>query len=374
MNWSASSIPRLFECPTSALLPQHDYKTKYAADGVDHHADIEAAIDVGDEDAIPPEVLALIQPGDECVTELAFAYEPDADTARELGRITRDQYAALVRPGELPGKPDLIIKGNGRILVVDHKSFEEVDQADRNAQAASYALMVARAWGYDECNVSIVYKFRRPSHATLNALDLAAHGDRLRTLRSDIEKARATPQLFLNDGAHCKYCPAFLSGCSRQDDLKRRIENGALVRQSEALMPLADDDDAARALDLLERLKMFTARLSAAVYARATERPIPRRDGSVWGPRQTLGNRSIDGDAAYQLIREQYGQAVADKAVTREATQSGIKAALKAAGVKSVDKKNEEIVKALEEAGKVTRKPKTVFESVPAARLLKESA
>lgn len=364
MNWSASSIPRLLVCPTSALLPQRDYKTKYATDGQDHHADLEAAIDVGDEDAIPPQILALVQPGDEMITELAFAYSPADDTARELGRITREQYAELVRDDELPGKPDLIIRGNGRIIVVDHKSFEEVEDAERNMQAASYALMVARAWGYDECDVSISYRatWRKPTYATLNALDLAQHGDRLRKLRSDIERARETPGMYLNDGKQCKYCPAF-NDCSRQKSLARQVQDGTLIRQAEALIPLADDDEANLALDLLERVKMFQQRLSAAIHARANERPIPRPDGTVWGPRDTEGNRAIDGDAAYEAIREKYGQAVADKAVTREATQKGIEAALKQAGVKSATKAKDALVKQLEEAGKVTRKKKTVWEA-----------
>lgn len=365
MNWSASAIPRLLQCPVSALLPQHDYKTKYAEDGTSHHADLEAAIDVGDEDAIPAHIQSLVQEGDELITEMAFAYLPDDDTARELGRITREQYAALIREGELPGKPDLIIRGNGRIVIIDHKSFEEVDDAERNMQTATYALMVARAWGYDECDVSISYRatWRKPTYATLNALDLAQHGDRLRKLRSDIQAATQQPQLFLNDGAHCKYCPAFLSGCARQEALARRVQSGALARQAEEMIPLTDDAEANLALDLLERVKMFQQRLSAAVHARASERPIPRPDGTVWGPRETEGNRSIDGDAAYEVIREKYGQAVADKAVTREATQKGIEAALKQAGVKSATKAKDSIVKQLEDAGKVTRKKKTVWEA-----------
>lgn len=375
MNWSASSIPRLLICPTSALLQHHDYNTKYAEQGSEHHVDQEAAIDVGDEDAIHPEVLALIREGDETITEMAYAYDPETDTARELGRITREQYEEAKRPGELPGKPDLVVRGNGRLLVIDHKGFEEVDDADRNYQVATYALMVARAYGYDECDVAIVYRapFRRPSHATLNALDLAAHGDRLRRLRDDIVKARETPQLFLNDGPHCKYCPAFLGGCTRMESLQRRVQSGDMVRRAESLIPFHDDDEAAAGLDLLERLKMLTNRLQAALIARSNERPIPYR-GGFYQPVVREGNRKLDGDAAYDLVREKYGQAVADKAVTRHATQKGIETALKEAGVKGAGPKKDAIVEALEKAGKVKRDTKTAYEIVPASRALKESA
>lgn len=360
MNWSASAIPRLLECPTSAVLPQHDYRTANADAGIEHHADVEAAIDVGDEDGIPPEVLALIRDGDETITEMAFAWNPDADTARELGRISRDEYPRLTKPGELPGKPDLVIRGNGRVVVVDHKGHEKVDDADRNTQVATYALMVARAYGHDEVEIVIRYRatYRKPSYATLNTLDLAAHAERLLMLRKDIKEAHVTPQLFLNDGPRCRYCPSFLSGCPRQESLARRVASGQLD-----YVPFQDDDEAARAFDLLGRLKQLTQRVSAALYARATERPIPLPDGRVFGPRTKLGPRSLDGDAAYDLLRERYGQDVADAAVTREATQKGIEDALKQAGVRGAAAVKRAVVDELEAAGKVTRKECTTIEA-----------
>lgn len=355
MNWSASSIPRLFQCQTSAVLGQHDFSTADAVAGHDYHAEQEAAIDVGDEDAIHTFVQSLIQSGDETFTELAFAYDPETDTARELGRIKRSEYP---RTGELCGTADLVIKGNGRVIVVDHKGILEVEDADRNAQTATYALMVARAWGFDEVDVAIVYRaaWRRPSYATLNALDLAAHGDRLRRLRVDILTARETPQLFINDGPWCRYCPAFLSGCPRQEALTRRVANGTDV------VPFADDDEAARALDLLGRIKMLAGRIEGALKARAKDRPIPLPDGRVYGPHEKLGNRVIDGDAAYEVLREKYGQEVADKAVTRKATQKGIEEALKKAGVKGATGKKDALVKQLEADGKVKRETKVEIE------------
>jgi signal transduction histidine kinase len=98
------------------------------------------------------------------------------------------------------------------------------------------------------------------------------------------------------------------------------------------MMPFADDGDAAAAYDLLGRIKQLTARLSAALYARAKERPIPLGDGRMFGEVTNQGNREIDGDKAYQAVREKYGQAVADKAVTREATQKGIEVDLRTSG------------------------------------------
>lgn len=373
IDWSASVVPRLLQCATSALLPHHDYNTEYANEGEDYHADMEAAIDVGDEDAIPAEILALIQEGDETITEMAFAYDPKTDTAREIGRITREEYKAALRPGELPGKLDLAIRGNGRVIVVDHKGFELVDDADRNMQTATYALMVSRAWGFDEVEVWIRYRapWRKPSHAVLNALDLAVHADRLVRLRSDIEKANETPQLFLNDGPWCKYCPAFLGGCPRQDSLKRLVTNGTMERRLADVMPFADDEEAAVGFEIYERMKTITQRLKAGLYARAAERPVPLRDGKFLGPREKQGNRKIDGEKAYELIREKYGQKVADASVKKEVAQTNIVKALKANGVRGADAKKDALVKQLEEAGAVKRETKTTIEIYDAPRELK---
>ena len=86
------------------------------------------------------------------------------------------------------------------------------------------------------------------------------------------------------------------------------------------------------------------------------------------------GKRKIDGQKAYALIKERFGAQVADDSVRRTVAQSWIKEALKKHGVKSVDKRNTEIVKALEDAGAVTRETKLAPEVVPAVKLLKESA
>jgi hypothetical protein len=356
-------------------LPQHDYNSKYADAGTEHHADMEAAIDVGDEDAIPAEILSLIQPGDETITEMAYAWDPTTDTARELGRITREQYAAALRPGELPGKSDLVIRGNDRIAVVDHKGFEEVDDAERNRQLATYALMVTRTYGYDECDVVIKYRapWRRPSYATLNALDLAAHADRLVALRANIEKARETPQLFLNDGAHCRYCPAFLGGCPRQETLARQVRTGEMERRAADLMPFANDDEAALALDLRDRLKMLLSRLEAGLHARAAVMPIPRGDGRVWGPREKEGKRKIDGAKARELLAQRFGAKIAEESVRYTVAQKWIEDALKSNGVKGAAGKVKSLVAELEEAGAVERPKSVVFEEYDATLALKDA-
>lgn len=371
---TASGTPRALRCVASLVLPRHRFESAYAAAGSEYHEDVEAAIDVGDESEIPDAVQAVIRDGDETITERAFAYDVANDTARELprGRHRRD-YAGLT-PFEIPGTPDLVIRG-ARVTVVDHKSFEEVDSADRNAQAATYALMIARAWGLDEIDILIHYRaeWRKPSFATLGPLDLDAHAARLKQLQIDAASAKENPLAWVNSGQQCKYCDCQL-GCPAWTALQKQVKSGELALMNEARIPFEDDNEAAEAFDTLQRLKTMTARLTAALYARAKERPIPLPDGKVLAFVEKEGKRKIDGDAAYRLIKEKYGTQVADASVRRSVAQKWIEDALKANGVPGAAAKKAALVKTLEESGAVTRDTKLVPDVVPAVKLLKESA
>jgi CRISPR/Cas system-associated exonuclease Cas4 (RecB family) len=377
---SGSAVPRALRCIGSVVLPQSDYRTTYAEDGADNHAEMEAAADVGDIDSLPPVVRELIRPDDVLITETSFAYDVSDDTARKLGGPRA--YAGL-RPFEIPSTPDLAIHGDGRLVVVDYKNFEEVDPADENAQVATYALTLCRVLGYDEATVVIVYLggLLRPSIATLTALDLDAHAARLRDLHSAAATARArfrdgiVPPLAT--GKHCKYCSAFiaktsdgLSLCPEWAKLKQESV-AVLPLQVETMIPFGSDEDAAEAFDLLQRIKLLTTRIQAALYARAAERPIPLADGRMFGPVEKQGKREIDADKAYEKIRAKYGQHVADASVQRKVAQKWIEDALKANGVKGATKAKEELVKELEAEGAVTRETKTTIEIYEPQKLLK---
>lgn len=359
---SASGVPRALVCPASLVLPQHRYQTKFADDGTDRHADTEAAIDLGNsEDVLPPKVQALIQDGDLTATECAFAYDVATGTARELGHIKHRDYQHL-SPFEIPGTVDLLIKGNGRAIVVDKKGFERVGPAETNEQTMTYAIMVARTYGFDEITVVIFYEIGGVDIATIGPLDLDAHAEKLKTLLVDVARAQVEPAKFLKVGHGCKYCNAFLS-CPKQHALTLEVGSADMAMSIETRIPFDDDADAAAAFDLLGRIKMLTTRLSAALYARAGERPIPLGNGHVFGPREKLGNEKLDGDVAYTVIREQHGQGIADAAVVRTASKKRIREALVFAGGKGEIAGLERAVLAeIKKRGGIEQKTKTVIE------------
>ena len=365
---SASSVPRALRCVASLVLPRRRFDREFADAGSEYHEEIESAIDTGDEDAIPEAVLALINEGDECITERAFAYNVATDTARDLAAASHRDYSD-VRPFEIPGTPDLVIRhANGRVTVVDHKSFLDGSMD----QLATYALMVSRAWGVDEIECVIHYKaaWKRPLRVTLGPLDLDAHAAKLKQLQLDAAKAQVNPLEWVRKGDHCSYCDCW-ADCPAWEGLRGQVRTGELALTVETMV---SDEDGAALWEMRDQLKTMLSRVTSVCYARAKERPIPLPDGNMLAYVEKQGKRKIDGNKAYALIKERFGTQVADDSVRRTVAQSWIKEALKKHGVKGVDKRNAEIVKALEDAGAVTRETKLAPEVVPAVKLLKESA
>lgn len=373
MTFSASSIPRALRCLGSLVLEQTEYTTAYSEEGEDNHAEMEAAADVGDLDALPSIVREHISEGDELITETSFAYDVATDTGRKLGGPRA--YADL-RPFEIPGTPDLAIRGK-RLVVVDYKNYEEVIDT---SQLETYALTLARVFGYDDATIVVVYLggLIRPLVQYLSAFDLDAHAMRLRKLHTDVAEARhhvrdgILPALVV--GKHCKYCAAFTGPrgvtCPAQAQLAKAADT-VIPMTVETMIPFQSDEDAAAAFDLLDRITALTKRMRAALYARAAERPIPLADGRMLGAVQKEGNRKIDADAAYELIRSRYGQAVADKSMQRKVVQKQIVEALKSAGVRGAEAAKNDIVKTLEAQGAVKRDTKNVVEIYEPQKLLK---
>lgn len=368
---SASGVPRALACPASVVLPQHRYDTAEAVAGTARHAEMEAAIDVGDTaDVLPDAVLALIHDGDEQFTELAMAYDCATNTARVLGH-GRQAYRNLA-PFEIPGTLDLLIVGRGRAVVVDKKGFLKVGPAADNAQTMTYAIMVARHYGLDEITVAIFYEIGGTDIATVSALDLDAHAERLRGLLVNIARAQQEPTRYLATGQHCRYCPAFLS-CPKQHALTLEVSSGDGVMAIEKRIPFDDDEEAARGFDLMNRIGMLHARVKAAIYARAAERPIFLPDGRVLGPVEKQGNERLDGDITYAVIRDQHGHGIADAAVERKASKTRIKEALRFAGSKGeIAKLERAVLDEVRKRGGAKRETKTVIEVHEAGpRLLK---
>lgn len=373
-NLSASAVPRLLACAASAVLPQTPYSTSYAEAGKARHLDMEVAVDLGDIAGLPEEIQRVIRPSDKLLAEHSFAIDVSTGIARYLGRVPNREYHKVVPrlgPFEIPGTLDLLIIGTDRLIVVDRKSFEEVEPADRNTQTLTYAVSVARYYGLDEVTVVIIYEFRRPSIATLDVLDLDAHAERLKKLYGDVARAKIEPNKYLATGSHCKYCEAF-HDCPRQKALAVDAETGLIALRVGQTLPLNDDAEAAWAIDLLAELKRLSTRLHAAIETRAKARPIPLATGKMFGPRDKFGNEKIDGNVLYDVMLAKHGKALAELAAPRKATKKALREALEFAGAESsLDEAERALLAEVKARGGLKRDVKTTVEEYePGPRLV----
>lgn len=357
MKLTASAVPRLMKCPASAVLPHHEYKTEDADAGVENHEAMEDAANAGETDKLPEAIRDLVA-GLNLETETAFAYDVATGESRRLGKVDR-AYANL-SPYEIPGTLDLLAVGS-RLVVVDYKRYLEVDAPDTNAQTTTYALMAARHFRRDDVTVAIAYLGagrERTEIAELGAFDLDAHAAALRQLHADVLRAASDPQP--NPGKWCQFCPAFMS-CPKQQDLQLQLTNGITALQIESQLPFQDDETAADAVELLEKVRLVHARLRAAVYARAADKPIPLRGGGYLGTVIKQGNEKLDGDKVYDVLRERHGQAIADAAVVRSATKKRLKEALAFTGGK-VAAEERAVLDEVRARGGAKRETKSVVE------------
>lgn len=354
---SASSVPRALSCPASLVLPAHTFAEAATEAGTERHAEMETSIDLGDLSALPERVQVMIGEGDEVFTEISFAYDIATGLARQLGH-GRASYRNLA-PYEIPGTLDVLVRG-AVTIVIDKKGFLRVGPAETNTQTMTYALMVARFFGLDEVTVVIFYELGGVDVATVSTLDLDAHAERLKELAVTVARAATNPTAYIATGPHCRWCDAFLS-CPKQHETTLDVSDGDRVMALERRIPFESDDDAARAFDLLSRAKMLTARLSAALAARATERPIPLPDGRMYGPVVKNGNERLDGDVMFSVVRDLHGQGIADAAVERKASKTRLKEALRFAGGK-VAALERQVLDEVRKRGGASRDTKTVIE------------
>lgn len=364
---TASALPRAFKCLASVLHPQVDQRTADNEAGDERHAAKEVDILAGDYGELPIEVADKLATYNNVTPELAMAVDITSGKARVLGRGIKRAYE--VTPFEVAGTGDVVaVQADDpgivtRALVVDWKGFEAVDHPAENKQTMHIALCVARVYGLSEVEVCIAMEARRPVFATLDGFDLDAFEFELRNLYARGGQA-GNAVVHEREGEHCKHCNAF-AACSKKRTLALDVYGGDASRKLDVLLPLENDDQAARAYELADKLRQLLKRLDAALHSRGAARPIPVRNGMLWGKRVEPGNEELDPDIVYETVRERYGQAIADKAVQRKATKTALKDALRAAGAKPLNKTEEALLTELREKNGVKRKETETWKEFP---------
>lgn len=324
---SSSKLELLDRCEGAFTLPWRDSPNPHSEAGTERHAADEQAIAGGD---VPDEYTER-WPGLTWRAEVRYVYDISSDTARCVGTGSNRDYGDL-RPFEVPGTVDVEGRGDGLLVVIDRKGFEEQTPADRHPQVRFLALAAARVQSADRIVVAI-----RPEIGPMDVvevdpvfdLDVIAHDVKQRVFRAAAvrSEARAGRVVQFNAGRWCRWCPAF-------DDCPKQAELRALVVRDEedpdlAMQTFVDDESAAEVHALWKRIGILYKRIGEQLYRHSAVRPIPLANGKMFGPHQKPGNEKLDGDVVYAVTKEIHGQAIADAAVIRSATKKRLEDALR---------------------------------------------
>lgn len=373
MRLSASKLELAKRCPGSFTVKHAPTRETFAEDGTARHAEDEAAIGRGE---VPQALVDRWPDITRWRAEVAFAYDVSTGEARELGQAIGRNYEAFnLRPYEVTGTVDVVGDSPTQLVVLDKKGHAKVTRAAENPQVRFLGMTAATAYGFDHVEIAIRPELGAIDAARIEAFDFAVIRDDVRKTLLDVNRAildaQAGREVRFETGPQCRWCDGF-EDCPKQRELALTVRTGTLPLRVESMIPFERDEDATAAFDLLAQVKVLQKRLQAAVIARAKERPIPVGDGQVYGPVTKEGSLELDGDVAYEVVRELHGQAVADKAVARDATQTGIERALKEiAPHGQLASMKKAVLVAIEQKGGTKRAVKTSFDVYPAQRLLK---
>lgn len=372
---TASALARVIACPGSEVLPHVDRQTDWGTMGDARHEYLQFVGPEGKEKAlerIPEEHREMCDAIDldglptSLASEVAFAYNWRTGEARELGRGLHRDYSDC-GPDEIAGTIDALGLSDDLLYIGDYKGWLLVRAKD-NAQLLFAALCGTKVFNRNSAVVEIINvrgSDNWRSKAEVDVFDLAAFASKLRETMLQIESLHmqsriGEPQTFpVTEGDHCKYCPAF-------DSCPAKIRMIQTMIAGESI-PTLNADTAAQAYRAWRAMKGLVDVAGARIHAYALQNPIQLENGRIFGEHKTPGKESIDGDAAYALIRDRLGQKFADASVSRKGTKAGITKAVRLAKADDVvtgTQKSEvdSILTELRATGAATRKPSTVVE------------
>lgn len=320
MRPTFSGIGRAEACIPSCA-PGIDSTSEASIRGTRGHAEIASGIggaDPGDWSDVVSAVHGLIEDPTEAHTEIALAYDPEADEAIVLGDdIGRDYARHGAKPTDFCGTLDFATARLGATgTVIDFKLGTYCDPAQLDVGA----LALARA--FDLRSVRVAFWFVRPGEPprcdewrTLGSLELDIVAERMRRLAERID----TGENRRVSGPHCVYCPSYVS-CPATTEIAL-----SLIRREETteLTP----ESAGRAWLALEQAETFLKRVRERLEMYASAYPIALEDGRTVCLRETQ-RESIDGDLAYAWIRERYGDEIADQVCPRSASKDRLRKAV----------------------------------------------
>jgi hypothetical protein len=290
---------------------------------------------------LPPDVIALCEaidpdtmpPLSYLVPEAAFAYDTATHTARCIGTNIGREYGEL-RPFEIPGTADLygVDQEENIVGVWDYK-MGTAEPAYLNSQLKFLALCACLVHGKTRAQGNIVYLRNGKAwtdSAEWDLIELEAFGSELKELLTlSMEKPRI---LCFSEGPWCRYCPAY-SACPAKKALAMELAGGDLGAAKKTGITRSNFAEVYHKLKQADALVEYVRKLVFGFAEREIDEggPIDLGEGRKLGNIVKNGNEKLDGNIAYQVLRELlFDQDLVDRAVTRTATKKGIEGAIKA--------------------------------------------
>lgn len=318
-----SGLSRVMHCGLSAVAPQASqaYPDEWRRLGDVCHAFLARVPEVGVATALG-EVPEDLQPFVSCIDvgrtpacrpdayarEVAFEWDWNAGTAREIGRKIERRYPRL--PGMLYGSTDIVGLREDRLIVYDYKfGFADLASPAENWQMLGYAIAGTLAYGKTKATVGLI-RFRdgepRYAQADLDEMDLAGRAWEVGSRLGELQVADPAT-LRPCEGEWCERCPAFFA-CPAKQTLAR-----AMGGAREDLMALFSGgaittDNAAKVLNLVQTAREVLDFIHARVDEFAKTTPFELPDGKVYGAYSKKLRDDIDKPKAREVILTRYGE------------------------------------------------------------------
>lgn len=341
---SFSNLYLADKCPAAFALPWVQAENEFADRGTSRHAfnanrktlGKKAALEEvkakhrDEAEGLDTSVIDAFFGGMETVrSEVAYAYDPDTDEARELGQNLGRNYSAADPAEEICGTTDDIGTDGVVIKLFDLKGRAKKDPIQLEAQAIAASRVlgvdeVEAAYGYAQDDGSVI-----PERYRFSALDLDLVRDKLRDIKRKVKRVHLvvaegrTPDL--NEGEHCTYCPA-RKKCPAKLALVTAAAKAALD------VPTVQVRDLSRAqlTEVVKPLRRYQAVIEAvldevkAIVLESGE-PLELGDGMVFAVQQ--GRETIDGKVALSVLKAEFGEDAASKASKPSVTKDLLKKA-----------------------------------------------
>lgn len=375
MKLTGSGFPRAEACPPSTFLPfVHQPDTSASKRGTAVHKFLCLVCEVGHEAALglmasdehyedlkAIDIVRLphAQP-DAWAAEVALAWNPTTDTARELYRGSGKRDYSSCTTDEYAGTLDVVAIDGDCFVYLDVKTGWGNLAAPRDALQLGFgAVAGARAYGCTRATVGWIRLVDgEPVFQVdeLDELDLNAMAERLRRVieaatiaEADFEASgRDLSTITPVQGEHCRYCPVFLR-CPANATLL------SAIAANDPVAPAVIDESVIP--QTLERIWAFRKVLDAVEknindYAHA--HPVPMPDGKIYGPVE-MSRESLDPVIGGNVIANMFGDEMARTAVEE-------KLELTKASVERVSR-----IVAEREKRKISHVEKEVLEAIRAA-------